>query len=285
MSTVIASQEHCAECINGFHIERNSEEDEVTLHVGMLADDGIVLVGDIWTYTDVSSRLSLELRKKSVFSAEARSKITIAQDGNMAISRAHDMNQAKRVSEAIATQLSREDWENPEKRLEEIAGLALASDRTWRGVHCLVALRYPSPSLFKVECGPDIERQENVCQCTRSAGYLLGGNCFNPATFFSTRYFLSEPPKAWTISELIPFAVQIIVDAGRINSGTIRGLEIVYCDNDGFHRLSDDKCRAWAIEARNRSDAIGNLIISPLPADEKLNSTETAIPPPSTDET
>jgi hypothetical protein len=104
----------------------------------------------------------------------------------------------------------------------------------------------------------------------------LGGDCHNPATFWSTRYFLSEPPKEWATSDLIPLAVQIVVDASQINSGTIRGLEIVYSDSDGFHRLSAEDCCAWEREARNRGAAIMNLIISPL------NSAETIPPQPST---
>jgi hypothetical protein len=182
----------------------------------------------------------------------------------MAISRAHDLRQARLVADAISAELSREHWGNPEQQLEAIASSALAREDTWR-VHCLVVLRYPSPSLFKIECGKDSTTRENVCFCTRALGYALGGDCHNPATFFSTRYFLSEPPKDWTVSELVPFAVQMVVDASQINSGTIRGLEVVYCDSNGFHRLSPDECRAWEIEARKRSHTIGTLITSPMP--------------------
>jgi hypothetical protein len=64
---------------------------------------------------------------------------------------------------------------------------------------------------------------------------------------------------------LIPLAVQITVDAGSINNGTIRGLEVVYCGALGFSRLSNDASRAWRAEAVRRSEKIEKIIAAPLP--------------------
>ena len=80
----------------------------MTLHVGMMGSNGIVLVGDVWTYTDIKG-------ESSVWAAEARSKITIF-GGDVAISRAHDLTQARLVSDAIGSHLTSEYWENPESR-------------------------------------------------------------------------------------------------------------------------------------------------------------------------
>jgi hypothetical protein len=244
----------------GFSETLRDEELPVTMQVGMVGNNGIVLVGDVWTYANVGSLAP----PTSIWSAEALSKITIVDGANMAVSRACDMRQAKKVSDAIATELSSEHWQNPESQIERIANNALASEPTWRGVHCLIALKNPL-SLFKLECGTDPITQENVCTCSRSAGHVFAGDCHNPATFWATRYLLTEFTKDWTVAELIPLAVQIVIDAGRINSGSVRGLEIVSCDDSGFTRLSVEKRKAWAVEAEKRSSAVADLIFAPLP--------------------
>jgi len=232
----------------------------MTLQVGMLAKNGIVLVGDVWTYTDAHGATS-------VWAAEARSKITLF-GSDLAVSRAHDLTQARMVSDAIGSNLTSEYWENPEARMEEIARSALSSECAWRGVQCLVVLRRPSLALFKVECARDPGGQQNVCSCSRSTGHVFAGDCHNPATFWATRYLLTERTTDHAIKELLPLAVQIVVDAGRINNGSIRGLEIVSCDDGGFHRLSESESRAWAIEATRRGQAIERLVTAPLDARE-----------------
>ena len=156
--------------------------------------------------------------------------------------------------------------QNPE--IEEIARSALASEPAWRGVHCLVVLRKPSFALFKLECAKDPSSQQNLCFCSRSTGHLFAGDCHNPATFLATRYLLTESTTDHTVEELLPLAVQIVVEAARINSGSIRGLEIVCCGSRGFNRLSESERRTWASEATRRSVAIGKLIMSPLGEDK-----------------
>lgn len=246
-------------------IERDDEEDSVTLQVGMMARDGIILAGDVWTIANVGGVMAAEARRLPVWTADATSKITITEDGSMAISRAHDMRQAQLVSDAIATELLRQYWENPEKRIEQIAEAALIPEPEGRGVHCLVALKSPTFSLFKVVCAKEQATKKMRCACTRASGQVFAGDCHNPATFWATRYLLVNPEHDPTVDELLPLAVQIVVDASQINSGSIRGLEIIVGDGDGFRRLPVEQCKAWAAEAAQRARAVEKMVMKPLP--------------------
>ena len=250
------------------YIQRYIEEKPMTLHVGMTTSDDAILVGDVRVYADVTVELPQQgVRESSVWHAEARSKITIADGGNIAIARAHDVTQSRLVTKAIADGLTRAYWNNPEEKLEELAAAALAGEPIWRGVHCLVALRLPSPSLFKIECAKDPTTQQNVCVCHRGDGYMVAGDSHNPSTFFGTRYLQSDPARVWTASELLPLAVQIVVDGGRVSSGPIGGLEIV-CGSSSvpFHRLSVPERQAWSAEAMRRSEKIEKIVSSPFTA-------------------
>jgi hypothetical protein len=243
------------EIIDFYH----EEEPPVTLQVGMIANNGIVLAGDIWRYMNADAN-----RPGSVWSADMSSKITIFENKNMAITRAHDLAQARLVSDAIAGELSSEHWRNPERTIEEIATAALATQPIWRGLQCLIVLGPPSLSLFKVQCATDPETQAKVCTCERSGGLSFAGDCHNPATFWATRYFVPNQARAWTIDELLPLATQIVVDASFITSGSIRALEVVRCDGDGFHQIETERCRVWADEAIRRSGEIERHVFAPL---------------------
>jgi hypothetical protein len=242
----------------GFSERPHNDETPMTIHIGMLGSDGVLLAGDVWTYANASG-----IRQSSVWGAEAVSKIKAYADGDLAITRAHDMRQARTVSDAIGEKLTRSHWENPESQIEKIAETALSEEHNWRGVHCLIAIREPR-SLFKLECGKDPSTQKNICICNRSTSYVVGGDAHNPATFWATRYLLTNTFGDRTVDELIPLAVQIVVDAGSIANGMIRGLEIFRSDGTKFERLSDAESKAWTIEAVKRAGDIEKLITSPL---------------------
>jgi len=142
-----------------------SGELPMTMQVGMMGSDGIILASDVWTHTNVNT--ALVPPERLVWAAEGRSKITIFSDGDLAVLRAYDMRQAKSVSDAIGTELTREYWGEPEKRIEEIANAALSSEVDRRGIQCLIAIRTPL-SLFKLECLKDPTTQKNRCDCYRS---------------------------------------------------------------------------------------------------------------------
>ncbi len=240
----------------------DGEEDSVTLQVGMMARDGILLVGDVWTYANVSTVRAAE-GGTPVWAGESVSKMTTNKDGDIAISWAQDIAQAQLVADAIARGLTSQYWENPEREIEQIAAAALSSETLGRGVDCLVALRGPTFSLFKLVCRKDPPK-ENVFHCLRANGQIFAGDCHNPATFWATRYLLADPEQNPTIDELLPLAVQTIADAWQITRGNIRGLEIIRGDGEGFHRLPVKQCKAWAAEAARRSRAIEKIVMAPL---------------------
>src|SRR5271157_5291772 len=134
------------------------------------------------------------------------------------------------------------------------------------GVCCLIGLKTPDVSLFKLECMRDSKRKPPFCVCSRAVGQVYAGDSHNPATFWATRYLsMDDPERMWSIDEALALAVQIVVDASQINNGSIRGLEIVRGNSEGFRQVTVKDCKAWAAEAIKRSRYIEKLVTSPLP--------------------
>jgi hypothetical protein len=232
----------------------------MTLQIGMILREEVVLVGDIWLHREPPP--PSPVKRSDAWMGERGYKVRIADDGKMAMARAIDMYQADLIWLAIREGLSSEYWENPESRIEALTNSALSSERKW-GTHCLLILCEPRPALFKIECGKDSATEKNICQCTRSAGYVFAGDCFNPATFWATRYLPTDYETEWTIEQLTLLGVHIVADASVINSGAIRGLEIVRADRKGVRRSSPEESRSFAKGAAERSRDIGALIMKP----------------------
>ena len=122
----------------------------MTMQIGIVAEDGIVLASDIWTHAEVTDEIRAAARTCPVWKGEPVSKIEISRGASgIAVSRAHDLQQARLVSDAIISNLSEEYWEDPVKRLREIASDALSPHPHYKGSTCLVALMKPLPHIFK----------------------------------------------------------------------------------------------------------------------------------------
>ena len=136
-----------SECIRDCGLE---EEPFVTLQLGILDDDEIVVVGDVWAYREGSDSGEKSQCKRAVWSAEKTSKIAIyengsmAENGSMVIARAGDLLGALKVSNAIAANLPSERWGSPESEIEGIAKAALKSETLRQGVFCLIGLKAPN---------------------------------------------------------------------------------------------------------------------------------------------
>lgn len=233
------------------------------MQIGIVASDGIVLASDIWTHSDVTPKMRAESLAAPVWKGEPVSKIAVSNDGCLAVARAHDLQQAKLMSAAVLSNLSVENRQNPEQRLKEIAIESLSS-QFYRGSTCLVASISAPLRIFRVRCFYDPDVCKNVCECDQSNEYLLSGDSYSPATFWATRYLPSNSTKQLTVDEATSLAIQIIVDAGIINSGSIRGVEIVRGNSDGFYYCSSDVTRGWAEEARKRSVDFGERVLTPF---------------------
>jgi len=133
-------------------------------------------------------------------------------------------------------------------------------------------LKSPSRALYKVQAIHDPETSRTEITFDKFPRYAFAGDRHNPATFWASRFYSADQAKEWKVSELIPFAVQIVVDAASTNIGSISGLEVVYCDDAGFHCFSDLENRRWEAEAARRSREMESLLVSPFPESDSARN-------------
>src|SRR5271165_3309383 len=212
MSTTVFAASHV------FSANR-TEELPMTMQVGMTASNGIILASDTKCW---SEPLGLG---RTITSGLA--KIRISGDRKIAVSCAYNLKLAFRVADSIIADLSPRFWHSPEARISQIALSEL--DRAGVEQHeCMIVISEPTPALYIFSC----EQKSNpsaVEMCGRVLTYVFCGHLTNAAVFWADRFFRPDIPRLRTMEELIPLAAQIIVDAGRLNSGAIGGLEIIKC--------------------------------------------------------
>jgi hypothetical protein len=220
-----------APCIN--------EETPMTMQIGMLGTDGIVLASDTRCTT---SPLNPGYGATHSY---GRSKIRIDHHARIAVTCARDMLNADLVAEGIISNLKAGDWQIRERRIKEIGNEVASSFDT----ECLIAFADPKPALFKYATNA----QGAVCE--RIIDFVHAGNTVNAAVFWSMRYYRLLP-----MAQLVRLAAHLVVVAGELNTAMIKGLEIVLCDSSGCHRLSDEENRELESKARGWDESIGKLI-------------------------
>jgi hypothetical protein len=93
--------------------------------------------------------------------------------------------------------------------------------------------------------------------CQKMEGKAVAGDNVNAAAFWPERYYEPRP-----IERLIPLAAHLIVSAGKLNSGSISGLEILTCTSTEIRRLSEDSIRSLERQCTKWDEDIGNLFLS-----------------------
>jgi hypothetical protein len=223
----------------------------MTLQVGMVAGDGILLASDVFSTREPSKQAS----EGTVWYGYDSSKIMISDSRKVAVTCARDMMLASALAEALIEGLTPEYWPNPGSRIKAIASANSAS-RHWGPVECLVALVEPSPVLFHLQC---LEQgTETFCPQITSFGFA-GDRC-NAAIFWAMRYYSVQPANVRSVRSLLPLASQLILDAGKLNSGSIGGLEMVYSDSSGFCRVTESDIRDLEAQTQRRSKSIEELL-------------------------
>ena len=232
------------------------EELPMTMQVGMVGSDGIVLVSDLLAWakpTDSSESHKLGMGITSVFGP---SKLMFSSDGKMVISCAHDLRQGKALADAIFAKLTKEFWGHPQRKLQEIT-LDVVRSQQWRGVSCLILLSEPT-SLYFLQCAQDKECDVDIIRL-----YAFAGDPCNPAAFWAHRYFRTVLPNERTIRKMLPLAAQIVVDAGRVSSGSAGGLEALYCDKSGIHVLTYEENGELVKTAEKLGEKMRRVILAP----------------------
>jgi len=219
------------------------------MQAAMVGTNGIVLASDTkWQFT--AQRGNLQTRHTS-----GSSKILVSEERGIAIACAKSMETADLIADTILGKLSATDWTYPGCAMEAIAqGVidTIADER--RFFQCLVATARPSVRLFQIET-VTLNGVPNRAMCHQIIDKAISGDNANAAAFWAERYYRKSQPA----ESLIPLAAQVIVDASKLNSGFVGGLEIVVCDERGPRRLSDDENSAYEAQAERRSAQIAEM--------------------------
>jgi hypothetical protein len=211
----------------------DGEELPMTMQVGMVGVDGIVLVSDQLANSRVSESSFAQKLGVGVTAFFGPSKLFVDPEEKMVVACAHDLRHGKTIAEVIFQKLTPEFWAQPILRLKEIANEVVAAEG-WNGSHCLILLSQPI-SLYLMQCSP------KNCEVDIIGLYVFSGDPCNPATFWAHRFFKEVLPNERTIQKMLPLASQVVVDAGNVSSGNVGGLEAVYCDASGIHNLRIQK--------------------------------------------
>ncbi len=120
------------------------EEMPMTMQVGMVGSDGILLAGDTrWTYTP-------KLRPNELWSGKRYTqgieKIVINRNRGMAVTCARNMEVARSLANLVIAEIRDEDCAAPIAALEAIGNKVLASCEEKRNdAQCLIAFMKPTP--------------------------------------------------------------------------------------------------------------------------------------------
>jgi hypothetical protein len=255
MSTVLSATSHV------FSV--NTEDElPMTMHVGIVGSDGVVLAGDTLAVgyqnaDSIASRQGLSTRM-----SQTVSKIKVSDDRKIAVSCAGYLHDAYPLADGIIADLSPEFWQYPERRVYEIARSYAASHPRWRDTQSFILLSEPTPALYLLECLADERTNELLSPlCRRVPLYAFAGDVLNGAIYWAMRYCRTLSPEMRTLHRLTRLAAQIIADAGALNTGNVGGLEVVRCDSAGIDQLTDRGNETLLQEAQQRSNQIQRLII------------------------
>ncbi len=221
----------------------------MTMQVGMVGTDGVLIASDTkWHSAPQIPTEKLWVTGRHSFNSP---KIKISEKRGIAVSRALNMETASHVADEIIENLDEHDFPNPVGPIEVIGERVLhTADR--QDAHCLIVLARPVPQLFMFCFGLVDGTRGPICRKMESISFA--GDNVNPAMFWAERYYKKLP-----IKTLIPLAAHLIFTARNLNNGAIGGLEIVLCDESGFHRLSDEslnRLESWSYEFDQRIESL-----------------------------
>lgn len=222
----------------------------MTMQVGMVGTDGIVLASDT-KWIDHVNRAPLT----PIRSISSKSKIKISHKRGIVISYARNMETSGPIADSIIAELTDSDMAEPEIPIENLAAKVIKEATEKPGnridVHCLIVLSRPTLRLFRVRT------IGYTAPCEEIIGQAVAGDVENSAVFWPELYYRELP-----VRHLARLAAQFIVMAGKIHSGSIGGLEVVLCDSSGFHRLSADSNRRLESAANETHERLLESFIS-----------------------
>jgi hypothetical protein len=215
----------------------------MTMQVGMMASDGIILASDTsWQRKVVGCEMG-------TWHTSGGYKIKISDSKKIAVSCAMDMCEAYRIASEFLAALDGVDLYAREQKIIDIA----RSIPNHLGVECFVAFAEPVPSLFLMQ---HIEGSTYpIVQPIINKAFA--GDSLNPALYWAQRYYSNLP-----VDRLKNLAAHIIAEAGILNPCLIGGLDIVIGKNGEFSRLSQQETDTLIQQSRKCADAFGKSVLS-----------------------
>jgi hypothetical protein len=212
----------------------------MTIQIGMVGTDGIILAGDTrWTH---DPRLRRDQHWAGGRYGTNGNKIKISYERGIAVSRALDMEVAGRVADRIISELRYEDLIDPVGAIERIGGGIPSHER--RNAHCFIVLTHPTLQLLLFQFVKGDTEQEPFCK--KWPEWAIAGDNTNAAIFWAERYY----DESLSVDQLIPIASHLIISAAKLSTASIQGLEIIRCDASGIRRLSNESI----LELKRRTD-------------------------------
>jgi hypothetical protein len=231
----------------------NSEGIPMTMQIGMVGSDGIVLASDTrWTKEPAKPK-SEDITGRAVRYGTNGTKIKVTEGKEIAVSYAADKQSSGFVAEEIIAKLTVENAPDPIIAVQEIFN-ANAS-RRWHHVQGFIVLTHPAVQLFRFEIARNNRKWSAICEPV-TFGYDVAGDVTNAAIYWAERY-----PEILTVEQLIPLAAHLIVSSHHLNTAGIGGLEIVRCDASGIRQLSLESTRELVQKANEWDGTIRDLFL------------------------
>lgn len=216
----------------------------MTMQVGMLGSDGVLLASDTkWMHDN------------GVRGSDNRTKFRVSVEMGIAIACARSMETATHIAEAILAELKEEEFPSPRLAIQRIAKETLVSAER-KQIECLIALTRPKAKLFHLEVEISQYQVDPYCYPILS-GATIAGDQTNAAKFWIERYY-----RPVSIRELAPLAAQAICDASELNNAAIGGLDILLCENNSIQRLSEDSIVALQAKTRELANTFAEMVLS-----------------------
>ena len=225
----------------------------MTMQVGMVGSDGIILAGD--TRRTISPEVKLGEPRFSGRYAENATKIKISDDQKIAVSSALCLDTAERIAAKIIKRLDMSKAGLVGIQIGAIAKKEFESAKK-AAFHCIVVVWVaPKWRLYRVE-SVKVRRVWTV-SCLEMQRIAVAGDNVNAAIFLAERYYnqwlhIEKKP----VGELIPLAAQTIIFAHSLNTATVSGLEIAVCRNERIEMVSEETIEQLAKRASKREETI-----------------------------
>lgn len=224
------------------------EEIPMTLQVGMVGTDGVLIAGDT-RWTEESG---------SLVDPWDATKLVVDHERGIAVSRSGKMLIAKRLADAIIADKN-QDWLNEIGGKQKLEAAALSSAQgDNQHCQCLAAFIRPTVKLYRFQTV--MIGKEWGLVFDEMLSIAFAGDVKNSAKFWAERYYPRHPRVP--VRQLVPLAAHLITAAHYLNTRGIDGLEMMLCDENGLHSLSDKSIKELELRSAQREERIRESLLS-----------------------